>query len=107
MRSSSAIAVAVTGLGLILRVQVSKSPEGHEKETPASAPKVQTGPLDGDWEGGRVRGSMLLPPWVGFHLKTQLHSEHELMIGGSEQKSWTDKLQPSNRDVQPPDLATE
>lgn len=46
--SSSAIAVTETGLGLILRVQVGKSPEGHEKETPASAPKVQTGPLDGD-----------------------------------------------------------
>lgn len=99
MPSSSAIAVAVTGLGLILRVQVSKSPEGHEKETPASAPKVQTGPLDGDWEGGSVRGSTLLPPWVGFHLQTQLRAEHELLIGGSEQKSWINcnpPTEPSN-----------
>lgn len=76
MCSSSAIAVAVTGLGLIQRLQVGKAPEGHEKETPASAPKVQTEPLDGDWEGGSARGSMLLPPRVGFYPKTHLHAEH-------------------------------
>lgn len=43
--SSSAIAVAIIGLGLIQRLQVGKLPEGHEEETPTSVLKVHTEPL--------------------------------------------------------------
>jgi len=58
MCSSSAIAVAITGLGLIQRLQVGKLPEGHEEETPISVLKVHTGAFG--WEGGSTRSSTLL-----------------------------------------------
>lgn len=67
--SSSAIAVAITGLGLIQRLQVGKLPEGHEEETPTSVLKVHTEPLAGR-EGARE--AVYAAAGVGFHLKTQL-----------------------------------
>lgn len=48
--SSSAIAVAIAGLGLIQRLQVGKLPEGHEEEIPTSVLKVHTKSLVGSEE---------------------------------------------------------
>lgn len=87
MCSSSAIAVAIIGLGLIQRLQVGKLPEGHEEETPISVLKVHTEPLagrEGAREAARCCWGRISPE------NTALCSKHELM-GGSEQKPRAEK----------------
>lgn len=69
----SAVAAAKTGMSLMQRPQVAKLPEGHEEETPTSAPlKAQT------FRWPRREGSWKASSRVGFHLNTQLqlHAKH-------------------------------